>query len=64
MTCESIVLEYNMQEMWNWKWCIIVEIYSMIFDYVLSIVDYDFTIVDHDFTLVDCDLTLWDYIIT
>ena len=33
-----IVLEYNMQVMCNWMWCIIVEIYSMIVDYVLSIV--------------------------
>ena len=64
VTHENILLEYNMQEMCNWKWCIIVEMYSMIVDYVLSIVDYNFTMIDYDITIVDCDFILWDYIPT
>ena len=63
MTCENIVVEYNMQVMCNWMWCIIVEMYSMIVDYVVSMVDYVFTIVDYDIIIVDCDFILWDYIL-
>ena len=62
VTCENIVLQYNMQVMCNWMWCIVVEMYSMIVDYVLSIVDYVFTIVDYNFIIVDYNLILWDYI--
>ena len=64
VTCENILLEYNMQVMCNWMWCIIVDMYSMIVNYVLSIVDYDFTIVAYNFIIVDYDFTLWDYILT
>ena len=63
VTRENIVLEYNMQVMCNWMWCIIVEMYSMIVDYVLSKVDYNFTLVAYDVIIVDCDFTLWDYIL-
>ena len=63
VTCENIVLQYNMQVMCNWMWCIIVEMYFMIVAYVLSIVDYVFTMIDYDITKVDCDFTLWDYIL-
>ena len=63
MTCENIVLQYNMQVMCNWMWCIIVEMNSMIVDYVLSIVDYIFTLVAYDFIIVDYDFILWDYIL-
>ena len=63
VTHENIVLEYNMQVMCNWKWFIVVEMYSMIVDYVLSIVEYVFNIVDYDITIVDCDFILWDYIL-
>ena len=62
VTRENIVLEYNMQIMCNWMWCIIVEMYPMMVDYVLNIVDYDFTKVDCDFILVEYNFTLWDYI--
>ena len=57
------MLEYNMQEMCNWKWCIVKEMYSMIVDYVLSKVDYSFNIVDYNFTLVDNIITLVDYLL-
>ena len=63
VTHENIVLQYNMQVMCNWMWCIKVEMYSMIVDYVVSIVDYVFTIVDYNVIIVDCDFTLWDYIL-
>ena len=63
VTCENIVLEYNMQEICNWMWCIIVEMYSMIVDYVLCIVDYVFTIVAYNFIIVDYNFTLWDYML-
>ena len=42
-----------MQEMHYWKWCIIVEIYSVIGGYVFTIVDLSFTIIDYDITSVD-----------
>ena len=60
------VLEYNMQVMCNWMWCIIVEMYSMTVDYVLSIsiVDYNFTIIDYNLIIVDYNFTLVDYIFT
>ena len=60
VTRENIVVEYNMQVMCNWMWCIIIETYSMIVDYVLSKVDYNFTIIDYDFIMVDYNFTLWD----
>ena len=64
VTHENIVLEYNMQEMYNWMWCIIVEMYSMIVDYVVIIVDYNFTLWDYIFILVDYKLTLVENIIS
>ena len=64
VTRENIVLEYNMQVMCNWMWCIKDEMYSMIVDYVLSIVDYVFTTVEYIFIIVDYDFTLWDYILS
>ena len=63
VTCENIVLQYNMQIMCNWKWCIIVDMYSMIVDSVVSIVDYDLTLVAYNFIIVDCDFILWYYIL-
>ena len=63
VTRENNVLEYNMQVMCNWMWCIIVETYSMIVNYVLSIGDYVFTMIDYDIIIVDCDFILWDYIL-
>ena len=63
VTCENIVLEYNIQVMYNWMWCITVEMYSMIVDYVLSIVDYDITMVDYNIIIEDYNFTLWDYIL-
>ena len=62
-TCENIVLQYNMQVMCNWMWCITVEMNSMIIEYVLSIVDYVFTMIDYNITIVDYNFTLWDYIL-
>ena len=64
VTCENIVVEYNMQVMCNWMWCIIVEMYSMIVDSVVSMVDYDLTLVAYNIIIVECDFTLWDYILT
>ena len=63
VTHENIPLEYNMQVMCNRMWCIKVEMYSMIVDYVLSIVDYDITIVAYDIIIVDYYIILWDYIL-
>ena len=61
VTRENIVLEYNMQEMCNWKWCNIVEMYSMIVGYVFTFVDLRFTIVEYNFTLVKYILILVEY---
>ena len=47
--------------MYNWMWCIIVEMYSMIVDYVLSIVDYVFTTRAYNVIIVNSNFTLWDY---
>ena len=61
VTRELFLLEHNLQEMCSWKWCIIVEMYSMIVGYALIIVDYIFTFVDYDLTLVYYILTLIKY---
>ena len=50
-----------MQEMYNWMWCIIIEIYSMIVGYAFTFIDLRFTMIDYNITIVDCDFTLWDY---
>ena len=64
VTCENILLQHNMQVMCNWKWCNIVEIYSMIVDYAFTIVDYIFTTVDYNFIIVDYNFNLVDSIIS
>ena len=58
VTCENILLQYLMQEMCNWKWCIIVELYPMIVDYVFTKVEYRFTLVEFIFNLVEYKLIL------
>ena len=47
-----------MQEMNNWKRCIVVDIYSMIVGYAFTMVDVCFTTVDFIFTLIKYVLTL------
>ena len=63
VTSENIPLEYNMQEMCNWMWCIIVEIYSIIVGYAFTFINLRFTIVDYNITIEDYNFTLWDYIL-
>ena len=58
VTSENILLQYYMQEMCNWKWCIIVEMYFMIVDYVFTFVGYSFTLVEYNLTLVKYNLIL------
>ena len=61
VTCENIVLEYNMQIMCNWMWCFKVDMFSMIIEYVFTTVVLCFTLVDYDFTSVEYNLILIEY---
>ena len=63
VTCENIPLQYNMQEMHNWMWCILVEMYSIIVCYAFTFIDLRFTKVDYNIIIVDYNFTLWDYIL-